>query len=137
MEAFRTYGSRSQPASLPIPHSLQASHVSVAANISYRESNTSALFALAGGATTNFGLRFTGVLPRMLLALVAGRSRLMAYTSLNYAVPPSRLVDTLEPLTASASLTHCMQSPFAMQNAGMRIEVAPCHEQGIALHLAG
>jgi len=54
------YGSRLQPASLPIPLSLQASHTATAPNVSYPQSKHSALFALAGGPTTNFGLRFTG-----------------------------------------------------------------------------
>ena len=45
---------------MPIPAGLQPSRTGSAPNISYPDSTNSSLFQLAGGATTYFGLRFSG-----------------------------------------------------------------------------
>jgi len=47
------------PYTLPFPASLQPSAVTTAPNVSYPQSNSSGVMALAH-ATTNFGLRFSG-----------------------------------------------------------------------------
>jgi len=60
VQAYVPYGSSSKTATLPIPASLQPSFTGTVPNISYPDVATSALFNLAGGATTYFGLRFTG-----------------------------------------------------------------------------
>jgi len=60
VQAFLSYGSASKTAALPIPASLQPTSVAFAPNVSYPDVAASALFGLAGGATTYFGLRFTG-----------------------------------------------------------------------------
>ena len=60
MQAFVPYGTASKTAALPIPASLQPSAVAFAPNISYPDVAASALYGLAGGAQTYFGLRFTG-----------------------------------------------------------------------------
>ena len=60
VQAFVPYGSASKAAALPIPASLQPSSVAFATNISYPDVASSGLFSLARGATTYFGLRFTG-----------------------------------------------------------------------------
>ena len=48
------------PYTLPIPSSTVPTFLGAAPNISYPDVNNSALFAFAGGASTNFGLRFAG-----------------------------------------------------------------------------
>ena len=53
------YGNSSVPPVLPIPASLQPTRVTTAANISYASSTTVGLVQLAG-ATSYFGLRFSG-----------------------------------------------------------------------------
>ena len=60
VQAFVPYGSASVAGALPIPASLQPSSVAAAPNISFPDVTASALFSLARGATTYFGLRFTG-----------------------------------------------------------------------------
>ncbi len=45
---------------MPIPVGLLPNRTASAPNISYPEDMTSALMTLAGGATTYFGLRFSG-----------------------------------------------------------------------------
>jgi len=47
------------PYTLPFPASAQPSAVATAPNVSYPESNSSGVMALAH-ATTDFGLRFSG-----------------------------------------------------------------------------
>ena len=59
MEVFPSYGSSSATPALPIPSSLQPARVSTAANLSYASVTTGGIFQLAG-ATTYFGLRFSG-----------------------------------------------------------------------------
>ena len=53
------YGNSSVAPVLPIPTSLQPTRVTTAANISYASSTTVGLVQLAG-ATSYFGLRFSG-----------------------------------------------------------------------------
>ena len=60
VQAYVPYGSSSKTAALPIPATLQPNYSGTASNISYPDVATSDLFSLAGGATTYFGLRFTG-----------------------------------------------------------------------------
>ena len=55
-QVFNPYNS---PYALPFPASAQPSAVATAPNVSYPESNSSGVMALAH-ATTNFGLRFSG-----------------------------------------------------------------------------
>ena len=55
----------SSPYPLPIPMTLQPSFAGQVPNVSFPDVNNSALFALAGGATQYFGLRFTGVWPHI------------------------------------------------------------------------
>ena len=45
---------------MPIPASMLPNRTDSAPNISYPEGMTSTLMTLAGGATTYFGLRFSG-----------------------------------------------------------------------------
>ena len=58
--AFVPYGSTKATAALPIPTTKQPSFVGSAQNISYPDIAASALLNFTGGATTYFGLRFTG-----------------------------------------------------------------------------
>ena len=60
------------PYALPIPSTLQPSSVGWAPNVSFAEGMNGALFALAGGQTLNFALRFTGAVA---LAVRVPRSR--------------------------------------------------------------
>ena len=48
------------PYKLPIPTSLRPSFTGAATNIDYPDVSNSALFTFAGGASINFGIRFTG-----------------------------------------------------------------------------
>ena len=57
LQAYVPYNT---PYPLPISTSKQPKYVGQVSTISFPDVNTSALFALAGGAKTNFGLRFTG-----------------------------------------------------------------------------
>jgi hypothetical protein len=57
VQSYVPYGS---PYTLPIPSAQQPNFTGSAANISFPDTSHSALFALAGGATSLFGLRFTG-----------------------------------------------------------------------------
>ena len=59
-QAFVPYGNVTVTAALPIPTSLQPKFVASASNISYADIAASDLLKFAGGATTYFGLRFTG-----------------------------------------------------------------------------
>ncbi len=59
VEVFPGYGNASVPAVLPIPSSLKPARVTTAPNVSYASASTGGVFTLAG-ATTYFGLRFSG-----------------------------------------------------------------------------
>ena len=55
----QVYSPYESPYTLPFPASAQPSAVATAPNVSYPDSNSSGVMALAH-ATTNFGLRFSG-----------------------------------------------------------------------------
>ena len=59
VEAFPVYGNASVPPKLPIDPALQPTRVTTAPNLNYSSAATGGVFDLAG-ATSYFGLRFTG-----------------------------------------------------------------------------
>ena len=59
VEVFPGYGNASAPPVLPIPGGLRPARVATAPNVSYASASSGGVFTLAG-ATTYFGLRFSG-----------------------------------------------------------------------------
>ena len=79
MQAYVPYNS---PYKLPIPTSSQPSFTGAVPDVNYPDVSNSALFALAGGTTKNFGLRFTGAGPftQVAMSLKRGLSSVLGKT---------------------------------------------------------